>query len=230
MAEVEDESIVTEGRGSGQPCAPRRLRPPARGGRPNLQYHFEFLSLGYGAYLALLRALPEGVSGDHGPDAREDGGGDRRARPTPRRRAPAARRLAVELGVSEQVAAPERERARPPSRGSDAGERWLADFEGTKEPWFYFSCGTGSYHHHRSWIDDTTFPILTIGSYIGRLAAGEDISRPREAVLAERERVTGEHRALLPEELRAAFDESSRSPGRCSPTSRTTTSTSTTAT
>ena len=40
--------------------------------------------------------------------------------------------------------------------GNEAGERWLADFEQTKDPWFYFSCGTGVFHHHhRSWIDDT---------------------------------------------------------------------------
>ena len=93
--------------------------------------------------------------------------------------------------------------------GSDAGERWLADFEQTKDPWFYFSCGTGVFHHHhRSWIDDTRLPVQTIGSYIARLDAGEDISRPREAALAERERITEGHRALLSPELREAFDES----------------------
>ena len=46
-----------------------------------------------------------------------------------------------------------------------------------------------------------------IGSYIGRLEAGEDIARPREAVVAERDRITAEHRELLPEEQRDAFDE-----------------------
>ena len=93
--------------------------------------------------------------------------------------------------------------------GSDAGERWLADFEQTKDPWFYFSCGTGVFHHHhRSWIDDTRLPVQTIGSYIARLDAGEEISPPREAALAERERITEGHRALLAPELREAFDES----------------------
>ncbi len=92
--------------------------------------------------------------------------------------------------------------------GSRAGDRWLADFEQTKDPWFYFSYGTGVFHHHhRSWIDDTTLPIQVIGAYIARLEAGEDISRPREAAVAERERVTEEHRLLLPEEKRRTFDE-----------------------
>ena len=119
-------------------------------------------------------------------------------------------RLAVELGVSEQVASAENEEELAAAlAGSDPGERWLADFEQTKDPWFYFSCGTGVFHHHhRSWIDDTRFPIRTIGSYIARLGAGEDIARPAEAMLAERERVTEEHRALVPPELCVAFDES----------------------
>ena len=46
-----------------------------------------------------------------------------------------------------------------------------------------------------------------IGSYIERLEAGEEIARPREQVVVERDRITDEHRAFLPEEIRAAFDE-----------------------
>src|SRR4029077_16741484 len=86
-------------------------------------------------------------------------------------------RLAFELGVSEQVASAENEEELAAALAdSDPGERWLADFEQTKDPWFYFSCGTGVFHHHhRSCIDDTRFPIRTIGSYIARLGAGEDI-------------------------------------------------------
>ena len=46
-----------------------------------------------------------------------------------------------------------------------------------------------------------------IGSYIGRLEAGEDISRPHAAVVAERDRITAEHRASSPRSMRAAFDQ-----------------------
>jgi pyruvate,water dikinase len=45
-----------------------------------------------------------------------------------------------------------------------------------------------------------------IGSYIERLGAGEDISRPREAVIAERDRVTDEHRSQLSPKSRQAYD------------------------
>jgi pyruvate,water dikinase len=45
-----------------------------------------------------------------------------------------------------------------------------------------------------------------IGSYVARVQAGEDIRRPHAAVLAERDRLTAEYRALLPEQARDAFD------------------------
>ena len=49
-----------------------------------------------------------------------------------------------------------------------------------------------------------------IGSYIERLAAGEDISRPREAVIAERDRVTDEHRSQRSPKSRQAYDKGPR--------------------
>jgi pyruvate,water dikinase len=110
--------------------------------------------------------------------------------------------------VAQAVAeAADEEALRAALVGSEAGRRWLADFDETKDPWFCISNGTGLYHHHRSWIDDTRLPISAMGSYVRKLEAGEDISRPFAAVLAERERITAEHRALLPEETRQAFDE-----------------------
>ena len=118
-------------------------------------------------------------------------------------------RLALELGVGDAVkeAVTARRSFARALAGSEAGERWLADLEQTKDPWFCFSYGNGLYHHHRSWIDDTTLPLATIGSYVGRLEAGEDISRPQAAIAAERERITDEYRTLLPADLQQAFDE-----------------------
>ena len=154
--------------------------------------------------------MPRAVPGDHGPDLAKMVSGIDVLVLRPDEELRRLARLAVELGVSEQVASAANEDGLVASlAGSDAGDRWLADFELTKDPWFYFSCGTGVFHHHhRSWIDDTRLPVQTIGSYIARLDAGEDISRPHGDALAERERITEGHRALLPPELCEAFDES----------------------
>jgi pyruvate,water dikinase len=211
LAEVEDESVVTEGRGLGSSHALLHAYDRLLEGVDRIfQYHFEFLGLGYGAYLAFYELCRKAF-----PDVTDQTVATMVSaidvlvlRPDEELRRLA--RLAVELGLSDEVARAENEDELVAAlTGSDAGEQWLADFEQTKEPWFYFSCGTGVFHHHhRSWIDDTRLPIETIGSYIARLGSGEDISRPREALLAERERVTEEHRALVSSELRQSFDDS----------------------
>src|SRR5262245_28094335 len=211
LAEFEDESVVTEGRGLGSSHALLHAYDRLLEGVDRiLQYHFEFLQLGYGAYLAFYERCREAF-----PDISDQTVATMVSaidvlvlRPDDELRRMA--RLAVELGVADKVASSENEDELVERLAdSDAGQRWLADFEETKDPWFYFSCGTGVFHHHhRSWIDDTRFPIRTIGSYIGRLESGEDISRPHDAALAERERITAEHRALIQSELRRGFDDS----------------------
>jgi pyruvate,water dikinase len=211
MHELEDESIVTEGGGLGSSHALLRAYDRLIEGVDRIfQHHFEFLNLGYAAYLVFYERCRQAF-----PDISDQTIATMVSaidvlvlRPDDELRRLA--RLAFELGVSEQVASAENEEELAAALAdSDPGERWLADFEQTKDPWFYFSCGTGVFHHHhRSWIDDTRFPIRTIGSYIARLGAGEDIARPAESMLAERERVTEEHRALVPHGLRRSFDES----------------------
>ena len=209
LPEFEDETIVTEGRGLGSSHALLVAYDRMFEGFDRIwQYHFELLNLGYGAYLAFYalcrQAFPEI------PDqsvAKMVSGADVLAlRPDDELRRLA--RLALELGVAGGVEDAVDEATLKAALGeSDAGARWLADYEDTKHPWFHFSYGNGLYHHHRSWIDDTTLPIATIASYIGRLQAGDDISRPKAAVIRERDRMTAEYRSLIPEDTREAFDE-----------------------
>ena len=99
-------------------------------------------------------------------------------------------------------------RARPHQRPREERrrDRWLTEYTQAKDPWFCFSYGNGLYHHHRSWIDDPE-PRRDDRLYTKRLQAGEDIARPREAVLAERDRITDEYRNLLAGQARDAFDE-----------------------
>jgi pyruvate,water dikinase len=210
LPEVEDETIVTEGRGWGSShavvVAYERLLESF-----DLiwQYHFELLNLGYGAYLSLYEVCRQAFPGiDDQTIARMVSGIDVALyRPDEELKRLAG--LALELGVDEAVrGAHHEEELRAWLAQGGPGARWLADFDATKKPWFHFSYGTGLYHHHRSWIDDTMLPISVIGSYIERLRAGEDIARPRAAVLAERDRVTAEHRSTLSQESREAFDES----------------------
>jgi phosphohistidine swiveling domain-containing protein len=209
LSELEDEAVVTEARGVGSSYELLVAYDHLLEALDLIfQFHFELLNLGYGAYLAFYELCRQSfpditdqtiatmVSGIDLLVLRPDEELQRLAR------------LALDLGVGGGVSgAVDEDALQAALAGGGAGARWLCEFEDTKDPWFYFSYGTGSYHHHRSWIDDTSLPIAAIGAYIRRLEAGEDISRPRAAVLAERERITAGHRALIAEELRQRFDD-----------------------
>jgi len=161
LPEFEDESIVTEGRGLGSGYALLRAYDEVLDGADRiLQFHFEFLNLGYGAYLSFYelcrqvfpeiteQTIAKMVSGIDVLVLRPDEELRRLAR------------LAVDLGVGEAVSsARDEDDLAALLHGSEAGQQWLADLEETKDPWFYFSYGSsGFYNHHRSWIDDTPPP------------------------------------------------------------------------
>jgi pyruvate,water dikinase len=118
-------------------------------------------------------------------------------------------RVAIDLGVDDRVvAATDFAALQAELESTPAGGQWLAAWAESADPWFNFSYGNGFYHHHRSWSDDPTFPLTMVGEYIGRLKAGEDLSRPIDAVEAERDAVVGHYRDLIPEgDERQAFDE-----------------------
>jgi pyruvate,water dikinase len=171
------------------------------------QYHFEFLNLGYAAYLDFFMfckqafpSIPEQsiakmVSGIEVDLFRPDEELKRLAK------------LAVDLDVagvlknnSDPAVAMEKLAA------SDVGRKWLDELEVAKNPWFNFSTGTGFYHHDTIWIEDLGVPFSFIRNYINQVEEGVDLSRPLEAIRAERERIAEEYSELLPtDEDRAAF-------------------------
>jgi hypothetical protein len=209
LPDVEDESIVTSGRGYGSSHAllvayARLLESVDR----VIQYHFELLNLGYVAYVGFYALCREAF-----PDVTDQAiasllSGADLVPLRPDEELKALARLAIELGVADEVKAVSREdQLRIALARRATGVQWLSCLDATKDPWFYCSNGNGLASHHRSWIDDTTLPLATIASYIARLQAGEAISGPRDAVVAERDRVTAQYRALMPDRLRVTFDE-----------------------
>jgi pyruvate,water dikinase len=209
LPELEDESVVTGGGGLGSSYALLQAYGLLFASLDRIwHYHFEFLNLGYGAYAIFYehcRQLFPDI--DELTIAKMVSGIDVLVlRPDEELRRLAA--LALELGVGEAVRdAASEDDLRAALAGSGEGTRWLADLDETKNPWFNFSAGNAAwYHDHRSWVDDPSLPLAKMGSYVERLQAGEDISLPREALVAERDRITEEHRALVGEEALPAFD------------------------
>lgn len=163
------------------------------------QYHFEFLNLGYAAYVTFmdfchklfpemeLQRITQMVAGIDVIMYRPDDELKKLAR------------KALELNVDGMLASSksfkvvEQELA-----GSAAGRQWLAEFEGARYPWFYISTGTGWYHSDRCWNDKLDVPLASIRAYVEKLRAGGSIERPLEKIRAERDRITAEYRSLIP--------------------------------
>ncbi|MFQ5516168.1 MAG: PEP-utilizing enzyme [Acidimicrobiia bacterium] len=160
--------------------------------------HFEFLNLGYAAYLTYFGFCKEAF-----PDIADQTVAQMVAgidvmlfRPDDELKKLA--RKAIDAGVADAF----REGAAPQTviadlEKSEAGSRWIAELEKAKDPWFYFSTGSGFYHHHKTWINELDYPFSGIRDYITRIEAGETIDRPLEEVQAERDRLAAEYAALL---------------------------------
>ena len=172
------------------------------------QYHFEFLNLGYVAYLDFFTFCKEVLPGvaDLGIAKMVQGIDVVLFRPDEELRTLA--RLAVELGVDDALRSGDVEAALAAVASAPRGAEWIAAWEAAKAPWFNFSSGNGMYSTDRVWLDHVEIPLGFIRDYVARLQAGEEIERPTEQIRAERERITTEYRELLPDdEARAVFDE-----------------------
>ena len=173
------------------------------------QLHFELLLLAYGAYLTFFQFC-QGAFPDMGMQTMTQmiaGYDTTMFRPDDELKALA--RSALDKHVDgaftdgrshEEILAELSE--------SEAGREWIADLESRQHPWFYMSTGDGFYHHHRAWADDPRLPFAAIGGYIRQLGDGRSLERPKEQLLAERDRIAAEYSALLStDEERAQFDE-----------------------
>ena len=173
-------------------------------------HHFEFLLLGYGAYLTFFgfckKAFPEitdqtiarMVAGMEAEIFRPDDELRRLAR------------RAVELGVDGkfQQQVPANEIIRTLQQSGKPGQEWLAELQISRDPWFNINVGDGFYHYHRAWNDDLSMPFACLPEYIKRVKSGESLERPIQRLRAERKELIEGYRDLLStDEDRAAYDQ-----------------------
>ncbi|MET9830924.1 PEP-utilizing enzyme [Streptomyces sp. NPDC006385] len=162
------------------------------------QYHFEFLNLGYAAYLDFFTACRRWF-----PDIPELGiakmvQGVRMDLFRPDDELKRLAKLAVELGVDGVITTTD---PGPPLlkalAGSPQGRAWLDAWRDAGDPWFNFTSGNGFYASDVYWLDDPSLPLGYIRDYVLRLRRGEIIDRDLSGLVDERERITGEYAALL---------------------------------
>ena len=173
------------------------------------QLHFELLLLAYGAYLTFFQFC-QSVFPDMGMQTMTQmiaGYDTTMFRPDDELKALARSALDKRVGGAFTDGRSHEEILAELSE-SEPGREWIADLESRQHPWFYMSTGDGFYHHHRAWADDPRLPFAAIGGYIRQLGEGRSLERPKEQLLAERDRIASEYSALLPtDEERGQFDE-----------------------
>jgi pyruvate,water dikinase len=170
------------------------------------QYHFEFLNLGYAAYLDFFGfckqawpsipdlSIAKMVAGVEVDLFRPDEELKRLAR------------LAVDLGLAEAFNGELPDGVFASLAATEAGRAWIASYDECSEPWFNFSTGSGFYHSDRVWIECPEVPLEFIRGYVVKLLRGESIDRPVVAIQAERQRLVDEYSEFLPDDsARAAF-------------------------
>ena len=210
LPHIEDESVVTEGRGYSTGYLLLNAYDRAV---QNVflvyQYHFELLVLGYTAYMNLYQFCKQAFPGIGDQTVANLAAGADILLFRPDDEVKKLARLALDLGLQREIRADQKpELIVEGLRGDARGSEWVAALEAAKDPWFHYSTGTGLYHHERSWIDDLTVPWAALKGYLDRLERGEELDRPTESILARRDRLAAEYRALLTsDEDRAGFDQ-----------------------
>ncbi len=173
-------------------------------------HHFEFLLLGYGAYLTFFgfckKAFPEitdqtiarMVAGIEAEIFRPDDELRRLAR------------RAVELGVDSkfQDGVSAEDIIKSLEQAGDPGREWLRELAVSRDPWFNINVGDGFYHYHRAWNDDLSMPFAGLPEYMRRVRAGESLEREVSRLQEERKQLIEDYRELLStDEERAAYDQ-----------------------
>jgi pyruvate,water dikinase len=210
MPDLEDEEMVTEGRGIGSTYKLVEAFDSIMQGYYKInQLHFEMHLLGFGAYLVFFefcrnafpdiseQTMSQMVSGLDSIFFRPDDELKELAR------------IAIEKGVEKEFAADrDVDETVAALEATDAGKEWLGEFESRKEPWFNMTSGEGMYHYPRAWKHDMRMPFMAITNYVERIGRGEDLARPIDELRAERDRIANEYEGLLSsDEDKGAFRE-----------------------
>ena len=173
----------------------------------NWQYHFEFLNLGYLAYLDFFGFCKEIFPGiaDQSIAKMVQGVDMELFRPDDELKKLAA--LAIELGLDALLSDTDDVAGTLDRIGkADKGQQWLDAYTAAQDPWFNFTVGNGFYGHDKYWLEHQEIPLGYIKDYVRRLHDGHQIMRPVEALVAERDRIYAEYRDLVDGENLALFE------------------------
>jgi pyruvate, water dikinase len=172
----------------------------------NWQYHFEFLNLGYIAYLDFFGFCKEVFPSipDQAIAKMVQGVDMELFRPDDELKKLAV--MAVDMGLQGAFADTDDVDGTLQAVRDAGGDDWVEHYVAAQDPWFNFTVGNGFYGHDKYWIEHQEIPLGYIKDYIRRLDDGQDIMRPVAELIAEKDRVVSEYRELLDGETLDLFD------------------------
>lgn len=167
------------------------------------QYHFEFLNLGYAAYLDFFGFCKEAFPGIPDLSIAKMVQGVEVDLFRPDEELQKLAHLAIKLGVDSTIL----NNSVHAALAALAGSEWATAWEAAQYPWFNFTSGNGFYSTDKYWIENLDIPFSYIQEYVKRLKNGDKIERPTAEIAAERDRITAEYRDSIGDaEAQAAFD------------------------
>ena len=199
LPEMEELDVVTTGKGTGSGLALQEsYHRLVDLGLKLWNYHFEFLNLGYAAYLDFFGFCKQAWPSIPDLAIAKMVAGVEVDLFQPDEELKKLAHLAVELGVVDAFADPsDPDGVTEALRGGETGSTWLKAWESAAEPWFNFSAGSGFYHTDQVWIEHREIPFTFIRDYIGKISDGVDLARPLAEIRAERDRIVAEYADLL---------------------------------
>ena len=207
LPEMEAIEVVTEGHGEGSGLhIQENYRSLLNLGLKLWQHHFEFLNLGYAAYLDFFGFCKEAFPNIPDLAIAKMVAGVEVDLFKPDEYLQSLARLAIEKGLDGHFSNDDPQAVMAGIKASPGGDVWMAQFEEASHPWFNFSDGSGFYHTDRIWNENLEIPFAFIDNYIEKIKGGADPARPTEAIRAERDRIVSEYTDLLAsDEDREAF-------------------------
>ncbi|MGQ0848396.1 MAG: PEP-utilizing enzyme [Actinomycetota bacterium] len=206
LPEMEEAKVVTEGWGTGSGYQIQEEYHRFKDLALKIwQLHFEFLNLGYAAYLDFFGFCKQAFPGIPDLAIAKTVAGIEVDLFRPNEELKKLAHLAVDLGIARVFDSDDPEKVQAGLR-SDPGRKWQVAWDEVKEPWFNFSSGTGFYYFDKTWIDNPEIPYAFLRDYVTKIEAGESIARPIDQIIAERDRIVAEYAELLQtDEDRATF-------------------------
>ncbi|MBN9177580.1 MAG: hypothetical protein J0I43_09475 [Microbacterium sp.] len=170
------------------------------------QYHFEFLNLGYVAYLDLFMFCKEVFPriSDLAIATMVQGVDMELFRPDDELKKLAKIAVRDDL-VSLFADVSDAEATLAAIGAHPAGAEFISTWQDAQDPWFNFTTGNGFYAHDEYWRDNPSQPLAFVKGYIDRLLSGADIDRHVDELVAERDRITEEYAELLSGETLETF-------------------------